>query len=46
MPDETRIAFEEKIKETNKAAGRGSVILRGDYTRYILDAIRLWIKEK
>ena len=45
MPDETRIAFEEKIKETNKAAGRGDIIMHGDRTRYILDAIRTWIKE-
>lgn len=45
MPEDLNQAFESKIRETNQKAGRGAVLLHGDRTRYILDAIRLWIKE-
>ena len=45
MPNELNQKFEAWIKETNQKAGRGPVLLHGDRTRYILDAVRLLIRE-
>ena len=43
IPPELSQAFEAKIKAINQKAGRCPVLLHGDKTRYLLDAIRLWI---
>jgi hypothetical protein len=43
IPDDINTQFENKIKRLNAMAGRGEVILHGDKTRYIIDALRDWI---
>jgi hypothetical protein len=45
FPHDLEREFEAKIRTVNDNAGRGQVLLHGDRTRYILDAIRAWIKE-
>ena len=35
--------FEAKIKEINSKLGRGAILLHGDKSRYLHDAIREWI---
>jgi hypothetical protein len=46
MPPDLNQDFEAKIKSLNQKAGRGPVLLHGDKTRYILDAIREWIAKE
>mgnify|MGYP006921371794 CR=1 FL=1 len=43
MPKDLDQSFEAWIRKQNDSAGRGPVLLHGDRTRYILDAIRLLI---
>ena len=35
--------FEAKIKSMNQKAGRGTVLLHGDKTRFLTDALREWL---
>jgi hypothetical protein len=41
--NDLNLSFEAKIQELNAKECRGNIILRGDKTRYIEDAIRAWI---
>ena len=45
MPKDLDQLFESRIRAINDEAGRGPVLLHGDRTRYILDAIRAWVKQ-